>query len=331
MTPNANTYAGKFVFVSGFASGREVFLGRAIDEPFSDQIQLEGKPIALTQQGFMVIRPFTTIMTFPLKDPNYQVQFLTNQGAIEEVTNIYKSSISTLSRMNFPLTYRWIESAVLSENYAGANPALAAQASYGQVNGNGFAVNNPFNAFYNGFANSAEQFRRALFTSPQVNTTKEMDKITELDGDLTIEIGKVTNEIAVKFNHLVSREAELTNYFEWTQNFNMPINLNQIGGWSYLINRLQIAKNWARRCGKTPLVREINTLTKEGISKLNETIMDHCAALDTLITETCTQYGIQFETFGEMAPFANYTAPYAGNLETYQFESAPAQRVHATV
>jgi len=112
----------------------------------------------------------------------------------------------------------------------------------------------------------------------------------------------------------------------------MPLNMTtQIGGWSYLINRLQVAKNWARRSGKTPMVREINTLMKEGISKLNETIRDHCGALDTLITETCTQYGIQFEMFGEMSPFANYTAPYAGGLETYQFESVPAQGIPATV
>jgi len=213
MTPNANTFAGKYVFVSGFAGGREVFLGRAIDEPFSDMIQLEGKPIALTQQGFMVIRPFTTIMSFPMKDPNFQVQFLTNQGAIDEVTNIFKSSISTLNRMSFPLTHRWIESAVLSDNYNGGQFASYLQGSSGMMNGNGLTLNNPFNAFYKGFANSAEQFRRALFTSPQVNTTKEMDKITELDGDLTIEIGKVTNEIAVKFNHMISREAELTHYF----------------------------------------------------------------------------------------------------------------------
>lgn len=324
MTPNANTFAGKFVFVSGFAGGREIFLGRAIDEPFSDQIQLEGKPIAFTPQGFMVIRPFATTMTFPIKDPNFQIQFITNQDAIDEITNIFKSSINTINRSSFPMTFRWIESAIRNDNNANfnnfANQGFFANNNF--ANNFGFGANNPFQSFFKGFANSAEQFRRALFTSPQVNTTKEMDKITELEGDLTIEIGKITNEIAVKFNHMINRESELTNYFEWFQGFNMPINTtSQIGGWSYLMNRLQIAKNWSRKNGKTPMVREINTLMKEGINKLNETILDHCSSLDTLITETCTQYGIQFELFGEMSPFMNYTTPFAGNVESYQFES----------
>lgn len=326
MTTHPNTYAGKFVFVSGFAGGREIFLGRAIDEPFSDQIQLEGKPIAFTPQGFMVIRPFTTTMSFPIKDPNFQIQFITNSEAIDEITNIFKSSITTISRTNFPLTYRWIESAIRTETFNGFNGFNNNQQFFNGINGLpntfGFSFNNPFNAFFKGFTTSAEQFRRALFTSPQVNTTKEMDKITELEGDLTIEIGKITNEIAVKFNHMINRENELTNYFEWFQGFNMPINsINTIGGWSYLMYRLQIAKNWSRRNGKTPMVREINTLMKEGINKLNETILDHCGSLDTLITETCTQYGIQFEIFGQMSPFANYTAPFTGGFENYQFES----------
>lgn len=327
MTPNANKFAGKYVFVSGFAGGREVFLGRAIDEPFSDQIQLEGKPIAFTQQGFMVIRPFATTMSFPMKDPNFQIQFVTNQDAIGEITNIFKSSVNTLNRTSFPMTYRWIQSAIRTESYNTFGNFNQTNGFFANFNNNansyGFSFNNPFNAFFKGFANSAEQFRRALFTSPQVNTTKEMDKITELEGDLTIEIGKVTNEVAVKFNHMINRENELTSYFEWFQGFNMPINAgNQIGGWSYLMNRLQIAKNWARRNGKTPMVREINNLMKEGINKLNETILDHCSSLDTLITETCTQYGIQFELFGEMSPFANYTAPFSGSTDSYQFESS---------
>jgi hypothetical protein len=328
MTPNVRSFAGKFIFVSGLAGGREVFLGRAIDEPFSDQISIEGKPIAFTPQGFLVIRPFTTVVNFPIKDPNFQIQFITNQDAVEEINNIFRTSINTLSRTNFPLTYRWIETAIRRDGFFNTFPNWPANPFTSRTTGfntTGFGSNNPFNSFFNGFVISAEQFRRALFTSPQVNTTKEMDKITELEGDMTIEIGKITNEIAVKFNHLINRESELTNYFEWVQGFNIPINaMNQIGGWLYLINRLQIAKNWARRNGKTPMVREINTLMKEGINRLNETILDHCGSLDTLITETCTQYGIHFELFGDMSPFMNYTTPFAGSFENYTFETTPS-------
>ncbi len=35
------TFAGKYVLVSGILEGREVFLGKAVDEPFSDQLSVE--------------------------------------------------------------------------------------------------------------------------------------------------------------------------------------------------------------------------------------------------------------------------------------------------
>ena len=92
----------------------------------------------------------------------------------------------------------------------------------------------------------------------------------------------------------------------------MHSSATQDGGWVYLINRLDIAKNWARRCGKTPLVREINTITKEGITGLDELILAHCSSLDTLITETFSQYGINYEIYGAIWPFTSYTAPLAG-------------------
>jgi hypothetical protein len=321
MATNNNNYTGKYVFVTGFAGGREVFLGRAIDEPFNGEVTLEGKPIGFTQQGFMVVRPFKTTMNFPIADPSFQIQFVTHQAAIDEINNIWKSSISQLSRSGFPLTYRWIEAAIRRDGFttANANGFLGnffnRNSWFFSGTGNGFS--NPFNSFYTGFTSSAEQFRRALFTSPQVNSTKEMDKITELEGDLTIDIGKITNEIAVKFNQMINRENELGGYFESIQGFNVPTSgTTQIGGWFYLINRLQIAKNWARRSGKTPFVREVNTLMKDGINRLNETILEHCGAHDTLITETCTQYGIQLEAFGEMSPFTSYPPPFGGGYDT---------------
>lgn len=319
-------YTGKYVFVTGIAGGREVFLGRAIDEPFNGEITFEGKPIGITPQGFLVARPFKTTTSFPIGDPGFQMQFVTNQAAIDELDHVWKSSIAQLSRASFPLTYRWIESAVRRDGFAfnGNGPfANFANRNSWFFNGTGNGFNNPFASFHAGFTSSAEQFRRALFASPQVGSTKEMDKITELEGDLTIDIGKITNEIAVKFNQTIHRENELATYFESIQGFNVatPIT-SQIGGWLFLINRLQIAKGWARRNGKTPLVREINTLVKDGINRLNETILEHCGALDTLITETCTQYGIQLEAFGEMSPFTSYTTPFSGTFDT-SFDFAP--------
>jgi hypothetical protein len=314
------TQIGKFVFVSGINGGREVFFGRPIDEPYADTLTIEGKSITITPQGFMVVKPFVTLCTFPTKNANVQIQQLQNPEALHEANNLYNTSVATITRANYPLTYRWIESAIAWNTSAIASPA--AWNTWGvnaiaRTPANGYnAFTNPFSSFFEGFKSSAEQFRRALFQSPQVSTTREMDKLTELEGDLVIEIGKITNQVAVKFNQLVGRNTELTHYFESVQGFTLPIpTTNTMNGWCFLMNRLQMAKNWARRNGKTPLVREINTLTKEGINGLNEIILEHCSTLDTLITETFSQYGITFEIHGELSPFASYTTPFSGTIE----------------
>jgi len=329
------TQTGKFVFVSGINGGREVFFGRPIDEPYNDAMTIEGKSASFTPQGFLVVRPFVTLCSFPIKNPGCQIQHITNAEAINEINNLFNLSVTTISRANYPLTYRWIETAIYSfsnpNNFGfngynhnpGFNPSFNRNGAYGF--GRGYnAYNNPFSSFYEGFTNSAEQFRRALFQSPQVTSTRELDKLTELEGDLTIEVGKITNQMAVKFNQLISRNNELTHYFESIQGFNIPLpTTNTVGGWCYLMNRLQISKNWARKNGKTPLVREINTLTKDGINGLNEIILEHCSSLDTLITETFSQYGITFEIYGDMSPFSSYTTPFSGTMENFDFANTP--------
>jgi hypothetical protein len=319
------TQIGKFVFVSGINGGREVFFGRPIDEPYADTLTIEGKSITFTPQGYMVVKPFVTLFTFPTKNANCQIQQIQNPEALHEANNLYNTSVTTITRANYPLTYRWIET---SMNWFTNNPW-----NFGGSNTNGYARTlntgynpnaNPFSSFFEGFKSSAEQFRRALFQSPQVSSTREMDKLTELEGDLVIEIGKITNQVAVKFNQFVGRNTELAHYFESMQGYTIPMPaLNTMGGWCFLMNRLQIAKNWARRNGKTPLVREINTLTKDGINGLNELILEHCSSLDTLITETFSQYGITFELHGEMSPFASYTTPFSGTIENYDATNTP--------
>jgi hypothetical protein len=319
------TQVGKFVFVSGINGGREVFLGRPIDEPYADTLTIEGKSISFTPQGQMVVKPFATLCTFPTKNSNCQIQQIQNPEALHEANNLFNTSATTLTRASYPLTFRWIESSMnwLTNGVyfnGGLNTNGAARALTTGYN----AFVNPFSSFFEGFKSSAEQFRRALFQSPQVSSSREMDKLTELEGDLVIEIGKITNQVAVKFNQFVGRNTELGHYFESMQGYAIPLPTpTTMGGWCFLMNRLQIAKNWARRNGKTPLVREINTLTKEGINGLNEIILEHCSSLDTLITETFSQYGITFELHGEMSPFASYTTPYSGTIETYDATNTP--------
>ena len=322
------TQTSKPVLVSGIHGGREVFLGRPIDESYGDTLTIEGKSVCLTPQGTMVVRPFVTLCTFPTNNPNCSIQQITHPEASHEATGICNLSLTTISRTSYPLMYRWIEAAVCGTTTPGTWPTNG-HSPYGMTRAGttrtGYnAWNNPFSSFYEGFATSAEQFRRALFQSPQVTSTRELDKLTEIEGNLTIEVGKITNQIAIKFNQMVSRASDLSRYFEAIQGPTIawPVTTT-VGGWCYLMNRLQMAKNWARKTGKTPMVREINALTKEGITSLNEVILEHCSTLDTLITETCTQYGIQMEMFGEMSPFASYTTPYSGTAESFDATAAP--------
>jgi len=335
----SSTITGKFVFVSGINGGREVFFGRCIDEPYGEHVTVEGKFLSFTPQGVMVVRPFTTLCTFPAASPNIQIQQITNPEALTEITNLFNMSVTTVSRTSYPLTFRWVEGAIFNNFTAGTLGSMGSFAGgVGLTNVNRLAVgmaniglanlaaNNPFSSFYQGFLASAEQFRRALFQSPQVSSTRELDKLTELEGDLTIEIGKVTNQVAVKFNQVIGRNNDLTHYFESIYGFTLPMaTTNTLGGWVFLMNRLQIAKNWTRRNGKTQLVREINGLIKDGIHNLNEVILEHCTSLDTLITETFSQYGINFEIYGDITPFANYTvAPAFGGSLGESYETNPS-------
>ena len=78
------SFAGKFYLISGFANGNEVFIGKAIDEPFADHLSIEGKTIAFTRQGFMNVKPFTTVLNVPFKDPNFQIQQISHPEATNE-------------------------------------------------------------------------------------------------------------------------------------------------------------------------------------------------------------------------------------------------------
>jgi|GEM_PF-2433594 len=327
MTPNTNTntYSGKFIFVSGIAGGREVFLGRAIDEPFNEQITIEGKPITIGAQGYFFARPFVTRSNFAINNPNFQIQVITDQEVINELTTIFNNTTTNITRFNFPLTYRWIESASYTTNFGtfNGNYGFNQFRTSGFNNNYRFTPNTPFAGYFTSFLNSAEQFRRALFASPQVNSTTEMDKITELEGNLAIGFGKITNEAAIKFNSIITRETELTKYFEYVQAFNTPFTTTSyLTGWFYMDYRMQLAKSWARKHGKAPLVREINAFYRESIKALTDIILDHCSTLDTLITESCSQYGIPFELFGEMSPFIDYNQYFAATNENFNYETA---------
>lgn len=297
--------AGRHVLVSGIANGCEVFLGKAIDEPYQDQQTIEGKAIGLTPQGFLTVKPFTTLARFPIRDSSCQIQQIPHNEAKIEADKLLSLSITHLQPSAFPLLYRWIESSIRRDVLP-----IRATNGYSSYARRGILPPNPFLTYIEGFMATAEQFHRLLFQAPQVNNTRELDQLSELTGSLTIEIGKATNEVGNKLHQIIANETELNHYMDLVASpANLPIASQALGGWLYLINRFEVARNWARRNGKTQLVRQINALSQEGIIRVNEVILEHCSTLDTLITETCGQHGIALEVYGEMSPFAGFAAP----------------------
>lgn len=307
-----NNYTGKFFFVSGIQNGREAFLGRAVDQPYEGYLTLEGKSVHFGNNGFLTVPPFTTLTRFPIQDPHITIHQIANNPVFEEVKNLFERPITQISRTTYPLFYRWMETCLHRD------PQPAGYYNFINNWNRNSTTNNPFFSFYDGFVSSANQFRRALFQAPQVHSTRELDKVTDLEGNLTIDIGKITNQIAIKFNQIIGRHNEISTFFETFQSYHFYNNFNNtsgfnngalaISGWTYLLNRMQIAKHWARRKGDTSLVRELNSITKEGINNLNEVILEHCSALDILIAEAFSQYGITAEIYGEMSPFHGYTS-----------------------
>jgi len=315
-TPFPKTAASKVFLVSGLSGGREVFLGKAIDEPNEESLTLEGKIISFAPQGFLIARPFHTTATFHLKDAQYCIQHISHPKANEEAIQILNLSIANLSRFAFPLVYRWIESSCTSilafHPIAHTNGIpITAPIGVNPAERVGLGYVHPFHSLYQGFLSTAEQFRRALFHSRQVSSTRELDRLAELEGNLAIEIGKVANQIAVKFHQLATKENELFEYLETYQGLEPVLGhvRHSMAGWLFLFERLHSAKAWARRAGMVALVRDINTLIKDGIFGLNEVILDHCNTLDTLIAETFSQYGISYEIHGELSPFTSFSPP----------------------
>jgi len=314
----AITYTDRLFLVSGIDGGREAFLGRALGEPLGGFVTLEGKAVHLAAPGRMTVRPFSTRASFPVGDPGYAIHELACGEALDEARGFVADSAGQVDRAAFPLLYRWMESCVRGAPASAAEPGPAAGTS-------------PLLGFYGGFAAGAEEFRRAMYECPRVASTTELDRVAELEGSLAMELGKLANQMAIKLGRIVARDDALASYLAAFRGLDLAARAGapagSMGGWVYVVGRMQIAKNRARWAGDVDLVREINALTKEGIAALNEAILDHCSSLDVLITEAFAQYEITPGLGRRAAPFDGYLHPQQSTFEA--FGHAPPIRVAA--
>ena len=278
---------GKLFLVPGLHGGREVFLGRALGEPRDGVLGLEGRVLSMTPGGQMIVRPFSTTLNASLWENSTPVQYLSDARAAEEAAGLLELSATHVSRSSYPSIVRWVESAVHSiesEPHRALGELRAIEPSTGlQLE----------------FLATAEELRRVLLRARRVESTRELDHVVELEGNLSIEVGKITNRTAVRLHEILGRERELAHHVEMLQDDGPTDVRGATGGWPLLFQLLQTSKTWARRQGKAELVRALNTLIRDAVHGLDEVVLEHQNVLDTLITEAFGQYGLAEELVGE--------------------------------
>lgn len=283
--------------VSGFTRERGFFLGHSSPDPEQAELahvtELEGKWIETGFSGAPRIQPLLTRVRLASGDPSLLVQAIDHPSALAEAERLLGTSVQTLNPVLFPILYRFVQ---VTKAPA---PASTAMEQGRQANS--------LSEFQATFQRTAEQFRHALIQELQVQTTRELDKLTELEGDLVIELGKVSNEIAAGFNQLSQREDALAAHMalavdpEQDFEFGDSDRTRPGSSWLALLGRLEYAKNWARREGRTPLVRELNANLRQASTRLGEVVLEHCSALDTLISESFTQHDLGSELRTDVA------------------------------
>jgi hypothetical protein len=313
----AKSSTGRIFLVTGLSGGRELFLGKAVDEPREGSLRLLGRAIGADPRGALRVRPFETSLEVGLRDAHLAVHGLATRAAVEEGSALLRGGAEPFEPLSSPLLHRWIEAAL---SCAGADVPVAG------VERGATSAREPFLGEHEAFLASAEELRRALARSPQVTTTRELDKIAELEGDLWIEIARIASRVAVRFHQILAREGELTGRL---QALGEPAPagaatlVGTLGGWTFLATRLRTAKDWARRAGRTALVRELSALLEEGILGVGTTVLEHAGALDTLATESLAQYGIDA---GLSAPAPSAHAVAAGVVSKEPLPALAADR-----
>jgi hypothetical protein len=276
---------GALYLVTARESGGRFFVGRAVESQDADRLVLEGKAVSPFAPDAMTVQPFSTRALFPRDDPRFAIQRLDHPDAIDEGTRLLTLALSQASCTSFPLMFRWFQASLRERPAARRVPQLADTGAA--------AIH-----LSEGFRRGAAALRRALVQSPQVATPRELDKLTELEGDLAIETSKCSNAIAAGLNGLLAQENELAHFLDHLGIDAFPPS-DTVGGWTLVAGRLQAAKAWALNRANTRLVRELDALSHEGFRRLADLILEHESALDTLVAETLGSYGIELELWDD--------------------------------
>ncbi|MFT5285316.1 MAG: hypothetical protein ACI8TQ_001478 [Planctomycetota bacterium] len=272
---------GALYLIAERSLGKEFFLGRATGESDAQHLSLEGKALLPDDAGEMTVQPFATRAEYRMDDSNYRIQRVDHPDAVDEVTRVLTLAIAGITRDSFPLLARWFS----NEAHKPSQEVTSASTT-------------PFQHLHTEFRESTARFRKAMILSPQVTSAHELDRLAELEGDMVIEIGKVTNRIATSLNRMLENENRLAHFLRRVGDPSQiaTSKFNELSGWRLTSSRLSAAKNWAVSSAATELVRELSGLIQEGNGTIGKILLEHQGALDALASEAFGRYGIQPHT-----------------------------------
>ena len=270
----------------------EVFLGRRSPAPaeacVGGALELQGKVLSLRPGGGLAVRPFHTRVVLAPEEEGVVVLALGSQRARQEAERVLRGGETVLSRDAVPHLARWVAAALES---AEAERARAGGGEAGELAAR--ADGAAFPTLLASFVTTAQEFRRALFQARQVESQRELDQVVELEGNLWIELGRVTNRAAVRLNGLLQRERDLAAHLEELARLGSGVEIGTSGGWPFFEERLEAAKSWARSRGRRDVLEELHAILRDGAQGVGDVLLDHAQVLDTLIADTFAQYGVQ--------------------------------------
>ena len=280
--------------VPGLAGGREFFLGEPVDG--AARSCLAGKVVSLTDDGRIVIRPHRTTLMVDTIVGGREAHRLDDRVIQEEARALLESSATHIPEEAVPRLRRWLDAARAGRESQERERTLGIE----------IAPTDSVAERHAAFRSNARAIRRLLLATPHLHSGRELDRITELEADLLLELGKVVNRLSWRWNELISGVPELRARAEDETTGAEPVRDASSGGWRELWAALQESLAWARARGRAELLADLNSLLREGLITSHGILSDHAAALDGLIAESLAEYGI--ECAWELVPPANRAA-----------------------
>lgn len=283
---NARTGTGELYIVTGTVAGEEAFLGRAVAAEGAT-LELEGRALRRGPCGGLVLAPFATARLVRVAEDGPALHRVVDEGAREEARELLAGRAEHVPRALAPRLTRWLEAAA-PDAEAAATAALEPA---------------PLQGSLDGFRRTAEELRGALLRAPGLDVAQELDRLSELEGDLVIELGRVSNRIALLAAEMLAAEPALARHVAALGPERDASGL-PAEPWALLFERLRAARAWGLARGRTALVRDVNQLVKQAVHASSETILEHCAALDTLVAESAPRVAPGADPTAELTPVA---------------------------